>query len=56
MTVTTPSLQVKKAYCAKTRQSNYAASLRLEGYDVAPADAKRQLPTRESVLNTYRQA
>jgi hypothetical protein len=54
--VTTPSLQAKKAYCAKTRQSNYAASLRLEGYDVAPADAKRKLPTRESVLNTYRQA
>ena len=55
-TVTTPSLQAKKAYCAKTRQSNYAASLRLEGYDVAPADSKRKLPTRESVLNTYRQA
>jgi hypothetical protein len=54
--VITPSLQVKKAYCAKTRQSNYAASLRLEGYETVPVDAKRQLPTRESVLNTYRQA
>jgi len=54
--VTTPSLQAKKAYCAKTRQSNYAASLRLEGYATTPADGKRKLPTRESVLATYQQA
>lgn len=33
-----------------------AASLRLAGYDAKPADAKRELPTRESVLNTFRQA
>lgn len=54
VTVTTPSLQAKKAYCAKTRQSNYAASLRLEGYSTTPADAERPLPTRESVLSAYR--
>lgn len=55
VSVKIPSLQAKKAYCAKTRRSNYAASLRLAGYDATPADAKRQLPARESVLNTYRQ-
>ncbi len=48
-------LQVKKAYCAKTRRSNYAASLRLEGFDTTPRDAERPLPTLESVLRTYRQ-
>jgi len=51
-----PSLQAKKTYCAKTRQSNYAASLRLEGYDTSPADGERALPTREAVLNSYRQS
>lgn len=50
----TPSLQAKKAYYAKARQSNYAASLRLEGFDVTPADAERKLPSRESVLSAYR--
>lgn len=55
MTVKTPSLQAKKAYCARTRRSNYAASLRLEGYDVVPAESARELPTREAALNTYRQ-
>ncbi|UVL59006.1 YhfG family protein [Pseudomonas sp. B21-035] len=51
----TPSLQAKKAHCAKTRQSNYSASLRLEGFDVTPDDAERKLPTREAVLKAYRQ-
>ncbi|MDH4555757.1 DUF2559 family protein [Pseudomonas sp. BN417] len=50
----TPSLQAKKAYYAKARQSNYVASLRLEGFDVTPADAERKLPSRESVLSAYR--
>ncbi|WP_256658166.1 YhfG family protein [Pseudomonas sp. D(2018)] len=36
----TPSLQVKRAYYAKARQSNYAASLRLESFDTTPADAE----------------
>lgn len=49
-----PDLQAKLAYCAKTRRSNYAASLRLEGYDVTPAESKRKLPSRETVLQTYR--
>jgi hypothetical protein len=52
----TPSLQAKVAYCAKSRQSNYAASLRLEGHHMVPADARRQLPTREAILKTYQQA
>ncbi|SFU14735.1 hypothetical protein SAMN05216264_1154 [Pseudomonas marincola] len=38
----------------KARQSNYVASLRLEGFQVTQADAVRKLPTRESVLSTYR--
>ena len=54
--VKTLSLQAKAAYCAKSRQSNYVASLRLEGYSVKPADAERKLPTREAVLKNYQQA
>lgn len=48
------SLQAKVAYCAKTRRSNYVASLRLEGYEVTEAESKRELPEREAVLRTYR--
>ncbi|WP_339515095.1 YhfG family protein [Pseudomonas sp. RL_15y_Pfl2_60] len=47
------SLKAKKAYYAKARQSNYVASLRLEGFQVTRADAVRKLPTRESVLRAY---
>jgi hypothetical protein len=50
----TPSLAAKKAYCAKTRKSNYAASLRLEGFDATPLDAERTLLSREELLKTYR--
>ena len=49
----TPSLETKKAYCAKTRKSNYAASLRLEGFPSTLADAERPLPTREELLKIY---
>lgn len=54
--VKTLSLKAKAAYCAQSRQSNYVASLRLEGYSVKPVDAERKLPTREAVLKTYQQA
>nr|WP_237402124.1 YhfG family protein [Serratia plymuthica] len=47
-------MQAKVAYCAKTRRSNYVASLRLEGYEVTEAESKRELPEREAVLRTYR--
>ncbi len=50
----TPSLEAKKAYCSKTRRSNYTASLRLEGYVVTASDALRELPGREAVLQAYR--
>ncbi|RJX77879.1 YhfG family protein [Pseudomonas sp. LS-2] len=50
----TPSLDAKKAYCARTRRSNYAASLRLEGFETSPGDSERRLPSREELLNTYR--
>ncbi|WP_122803038.1 YhfG family protein [Pseudomonas sp. Leaf127] len=52
--MTTPSLQAKKAYCAKTRKSNYAASLRLEGFDTTPSDAERPRLSREQLLKIYR--
>lgn len=48
------SLQAKLDYWTKVRRSNYAASMRLEGYPATPADAKRELPSRESVLRAYR--
>ncbi|MGC5703360.1 DUF2559 domain-containing protein [Pseudomonas sp. NFXW11] len=49
----TISLEAKKAYAARTRKSNYAASLRLEGFKVSPADAETTLPSREEVLKAF---
>jgi hypothetical protein len=49
------SLEAKKAYFAKHRQSNYAASLRLEGFNATPNDGHRKLPTREAALKAIRQ-
>jgi hypothetical protein len=51
--MTALTLQAKQAYCVKTRRSNYAASLRLEGFNSSPADAQKPLPTRDAVLRTY---
>jgi len=50
-----PSLEAKQTYCAKTRHSNYLASLRLEGFDTSRQDASRKLPTQESAINTHKQ-
>lgn len=47
------TVQEKRELYAKARRSNYLASLRLEGFDTAPADAAKPLPTRESVLAKY---
>lgn len=49
----TISLETKKAYAAKTRKSNYAASLRLEGFKMTLADGERKLPSREDVLKAF---
>lgn len=49
----TISLETKKAYAAKTRRSNYAASLRLEGFKVTPVDGENRLPSREEVLKAF---
>ncbi|MBA1376966.1 YhfG family protein [Pseudomonas sp. SAICEU22] len=49
----TVSLETKKAYAARTRRSNYAASLRLEGFKVSFEDGERKLPSREDVLKTF---
>jgi hypothetical protein len=48
------SLEAKMAYYAKTRRSNYEASLRLEGFETTPENAERPLPTRKAVLDRYR--
>ncbi|WP_213876345.1 YhfG family protein [Pseudomonas sp. dw_358] len=47
-------LQVKKDCYRKVRQSNYAASLPLEGFNTTPQDGERILSTREAVLKMYR--
>ena len=52
--MTTISLQAKRAYYAKVRQSNYAASLRLAGFDVGIEQATRPLPSLKTVLDRYR--
>ena len=49
-----PSLQAKKAYYSQMRRSNYAAGLRLEGFDSKPADLQDTRPTREELLKIYR--
>ena len=53
-TVRILSLEAKKAYFAKTRRSNYMASLRLEGFRTQPEDATLQMPSREVLLSRYR--
>ncbi|MBP6020436.1 MAG: DUF2559 family protein [Burkholderiaceae bacterium] len=50
-----PSLEVKKAYFAKHRQSNYSASLRLEGFKISPVEGDPHLPTRKAALEAIRQ-
>lgn len=49
----TISLETKKAYAAQSRSSNYAASLRLEGFKVTIADTERRQPSREDVLKSF---
>lgn len=49
-----PSLEEKKAYFAKHRQSNYAASLRLEGFQVSSHRGDQCLPIREAALEAIR--
>ncbi|WP_404415856.1 YhfG family protein [Marinospirillum sp.] len=47
------STEAKKAYFAQTRRSNFAASLRLEGYQTQPEDASQTLTSREEILRRY---
>ncbi|AZV25876.1 MULTISPECIES: YhfG family protein [unclassified Pseudomonas] len=44
------SLQTKKAWFAKQRRANFAASLRLEGFVPSPTDGDIKLPTRAAAL------
>lgn len=41
-----PSLEAKKAYYAKVRQSNYEANLRLEGFSRKVETVSRIMPSR----------
>lgn len=50
------SIEVKKAYFAKTRRANYIASLRLEGYSVQKSDASRPLLVKDELVQRYRKA
>ena len=43
-----PSLEAKKAHFAKIRQSNYTASLRLEGFKVSRSDVDGKSLSRDS--------
>lgn len=47
------SLKAKRAYFAKVKQANYAASLRLEGMDTTTTS--RPLSSKAAVLEKYRQ-
>ncbi|MBK3880658.1 YhfG family protein [Stutzerimonas stutzeri] len=49
-------LEAKRAYYARVRRSSYIASLRLVGFDVTPADADRELPTRQAALEALQNA
>ncbi len=51
--MTKVSLKTKQDYFAKVKQSNYAASLRLEGFSTS--DAPRALPSKAATLEKYRQ-
>ncbi|GLK88156.1 YhfG family protein [Pseudomonas turukhanskensis] len=53
--MTSKSLEAKKAYIAKSRLSNYAASLRLEGFQTTPEDAELKYKTREEALKSIKQ-
>lgn len=49
-----PSLQAKKAYFAKVRRRNYAASLRLEGFDASTRAGKHQ--SRKAAVQAHTRA
>ncbi|MQT64295.1 DUF2559 domain-containing protein [Pseudomonas sp. FSL R10-0056] len=47
------SLEANKAYAVKTRQSNYAASLRLEGAKGLLPPPSAKLSSHEDVLKSF---
>lgn len=48
--MSSPSIKAKKAYFAKTRQANYAASLRLEGFVVQQEGAVKKHASRKAAV------
>lgn len=46
-------LKAKKNYFAKSRRSNYVASMRLEGMPVSESDAAKKPASRKAVLKAY---
>lgn len=49
-----PSVKAKAAYFAANRRSNYVASLRLEGFEVRPSDAKQEPPSKALIIHKYK--
>ena len=48
------TIKEKKSYYAKVRNSNYRASLRLEGFRVSDSESLSPLPSRQTVIDKYR--
>lgn len=48
-----PSLKTKKAYFASVRRRNYAASLRLEGFDVPEKSFEPRFSSKEDAVRFH---
>ncbi|WP_285416926.1 YhfG family protein [Pseudomonas sp. efr-133-TYG-5] len=48
------SLTAKKTWFARYRKTNFAASLRLEGFVPSPCEGDIKLPSREAALRAVR--
>lgn len=51
--MSSPSLKAKKAYFASVRRRNYAASLRLEGFDVPKKTSDPRFSSREEAVRFH---
>ncbi|WP_202802688.1 YhfG family protein [Alcanivorax hongdengensis] len=48
-----PSLKTKRAYFASVRRRNYAASLRLEGFDVPEKTSEQRFSSKEEAVRFH---
>ncbi|MGB1921741.1 YhfG family protein [uncultured Alcanivorax sp.] len=51
--MSSPSLKAKKAYFAKVCRRNYAASLRLEGFDVPRKTSEPRFSSKEEAVRFH---